>query len=317
MIYGSGIHGFLITKKGHITAGSPASPYGAGIKTDGQFSIKTVKDGTDDRNRNLRNLMQFAASFKSFQITLEDLYMFFSVYCADHGVDAQVVFKEKNVGGYYKAWNFHDTGLDDTYFAGIEFDFLLSDAERSVKIDLGCAVEYAYGKQLVDLLQVAQIHSWLLDTNNGLGSKGIKFSKQIAPYFLSIENPSGTALLSKPDLKSRRLNIKTAGNTTAYERRVNDWIEVEFEVVTHDVTDINIWRVVNKAQEGSMKLIESVSATKTEQYIFPEGALTFKPEIVRGDDTSEVKILAAGKFPPSAISADYSDTNNVKLTFNA
>ena len=316
MIYAAGIHAFLLTKKGQITAGSPSYPFAAGLTGEGSFQINTAKDGTDDRDRNLRNMMQFEAAFKTRQILLEDLKTFVSIYCADHGVDAQVVFLPKNGGGYNKAWNFHDTGLNDTYFAGFNFDFTLSDQMRECSVMLKTAVEYGFGKQLVDLLYTTQIHPWLLDTNNGLGSKGVKFSKEKAPYWIGIEHPSGSSMLSKPDLKSRRLSIKTSGNVTAFERQINDWIEVEFEVVFHDVSDESIWRIVNRAQESSLKLVEQVSETKTEQYIFNEGAITFKPVLRRAHDTAETTILAKAKFPPAAVSFDVSDANNVKMIFN-
>jgi len=280
-----------------------------GLRDNVSLEIKPFNTPTDHRNRDLKNMMNFKIEGSSHQgltslsvsvassISLLSLLVEHAIL---NGVDAELV-------GEHSVWNATEWDGDvyqlaGDYFAGIDFDFELTEKTRKTKLILEAAFNADLAQtNIITPSEVSGTGSKLFNATPIV--KGLSQAAVAVPTFYSIKLPHDTAYNEfLPELlTSLSFKMKNSGEKSIYNRTLTEYFEFDISftvkcVSNAQASDTLKW-ITAKSLLESFKISQFISASITDVFMFNTNALSSSPVVLISDDKREVKVSLKGKVP--------------------
>ncbi len=275
------------------------------MRQAGKLTITDKEDIKDFRNRVLPDMINFKIEAVSYDIGRPLLY-YLLVHAKADGVSTEVITRKISTGVYDGIFSFAGDN-----FLGLDFEYTMSQKERSAKIML----EATYERDIaLAILNDAYGNNTPNDLN---GFDEVSFlTDYYRPAYFSYckYGSSDTVLFTKDQIVSRKLTVKSKGNKTVYDRTIVNMLDVLFEVelAKSEIGDIKtFFESIPVAPKLSLQ--EKDPAGKSELHVFKEGVLSLSRETNIADDSRTIKLKFQGDVPIDCVSGT---DNSGSLTYN-
>lgn len=286
-----GINQIFLCDKGTLLT-SPTSKIILGLRPAATLNITPFNPIKDYRERSLRNRLNFKVSAKTFQPNLLMLSNILTAFVPDGGCDAELLAVPQSTGADGGCFQFN--GNDN--FIGIDFDYIFSNTERALGIDLELSKEYLSAKAIIDASDANT------PATTGSSSYGIDFAVQRHPWVVLSD-----ATFSKDELLNYSFSMKSQGEKSYDNRTIIDYIMFRVELTFKAATIPNIVTVLARDQSPALVFQEdtSLASATYEKFSFAAGALSLVNEVEIGDNNRFIKLIYEGKVPVGNISFEF------------
>lgn len=205
---------------------------------------------------------------------------------------------------------------------GVSWEYMFTEQERMVSLEFNGKLEKSVANALMTAAKTAEPTD---ATALGLPTTVPSFRTEQwqTPYLEFVKyDPAGltgdTLIVDQDDIISRKFSIKTVGRKTIYDRQINDYLEVNLELVIADAsaTNLETWHNMTTSLDFAPKITlkEKNADGGSESHIFNAGTLTLTSASTIGDDKRELKLMFKGKIPVQ--NAVFSGTYQVETPYN-
>lgn len=269
------------------------------------ISDETVEDY---RGRKLPLYTKFNLKFDSYNMGrtgLPSIYHLLPMAVADN--DKPLCLEVVTQGGssttYDGVYQFLNTNN-----LGVDFTYTFSDKERMVSMEFNGKMEKDVANALITAAKTNTPINHAARNITATGS--FRQDQWQTPYLEFVKyDPSGatgeTVIVSQQDIISRNFTVKTTGRKTLYDKSINDYFDVNLELVIADAsaTKIETWHNMTTDVDFAPKIIlkEKNYDGGSETHTFEAGTLTLTSETTIADDKRQLKLVFNGKIPTSNV----------------
>lgn len=286
----------------------PVNPHVAGLRNAATMVRTPFKDVKTYLNQSLRNMLNFKIDFETLQPNMGKLQSLIGQ--TNLNCDAQIITSPQSIGGSSDVYQFIGANK-----LGLDFEYLITQDKRSIKVTLEGAMEYARAQALVD-----SSDSTTAVTVAGIQKSGADFTKYRAPFFLAFEAPQATALFAAADLTERSFSIKTKNKKDLYNNSIVDYLTFTFMIAARDASVAKQVIVMSKDMSPSILVKEQNNGAFYDEFEFAAGALTLIDEYNDADENRSIKLTFAADVSIGDISflfgssagGDAADTTGIK-----
>lgn len=291
-------------------ATSPVNPLAMGFKAESKLNITPFKGIKESGGAEFRGMKNFKFEVESLQATMQMIKAFWGwLNC---NVDIQIVSEKQSAAGAVDVWKFIGN-----YYAGLDFEVMLSNDKRSFKAIVERAMYQSQALTFIDGAdsETAVTVAALTD------AKGRDESLVRRPSFLALDAPSGTPIYSSlRDLPERSLSIKTKGTKVGDNTTEVDFLTFELTIKSKNASIAKLVTQMNRNQGSALIWKESNLSTFYDLFDFAPNTLLQSDEFENTDSertitqkfTRDVNIYDVSWLFGAANGGDAADTTGVK-----
>ncbi len=281
-----GINRIGFAKKGSLLT-TPTNIVLIGGKYPSELVITDHETEEDYRGRPTRNKLNAKITAKSNQPNLLKLKNIIDVYCDEGGADAELLAVPQSTGVDGGCFQF--LGASEKHI-GIDFEYLMSNEERSLSVMAEVALEYPEMKSLIDAADNNTQAVW------GVTNNGVDLLLKRYPYFSELKIAT-VDIFAKDEYISYRMQLSTDSDKTIWNRNDVKYIKIEIEATGRKATIQSIVDRLNFSPYAEVVVKQMTGATTYEKFVFQAGVLTPKTEFKISDTERYSKITLMGKVP--------------------
>lgn len=292
-----GIDKVVFAKRGTALT-TPVDYFALGLVNSATLDFEHFEPIEDWAKRKFRNMLKAKFSGKTIQPDMLMLKKIIGTYLSDYGADVEITATPQTSGQAASGGIFQFFGNN---FMGIDFNWIMSNKERTLEVIGELALEYPNMQALIDASDSNTAINWAGITNNG-----IDVTRQKFPY---LDFPD--SLMSgfgKEEVVEYSLSIKVVGDRSLYERLQADYLDINVEFVLKSAAVPDLVTMLNYSQMPAFSFKQFNNATNFEKFIFNSNTLTCTHAFHIGTDKRTAKVMFNGYVPLSKVSFDLGAT---------